>query len=218
MGIRKKRKNVIKMLFLKCIVLLFLIITITLSVLMIIDKKITPYALLLADNYIKGELNYKISETITEIIVKYDVKTDDLYRVIYDSDNNVKSIETNTILINKICAEIAKKLSVSLLTSDIQVIEVPLGTILNIELLSNYGPKYKIVVKPVGIVDVEYETSFESVGLNQSNYRLDLIIDSKIQLANPFREETIDVVREVTLINNVINGEVPNGVILPTYN
>ncbi len=169
--------------------------------------------MVMADNYIKSELNYKISKTVTEVIVESNVKTSDLYSVTTNNEGNIKSIETNTVLVNSICSNIVEELSLEFLNSDIHIIEVPIGIILNVELFSNFGPTYKVKVKPIGVVDVDYNTTFTSAGLNQSNYKLDLNVSSKVQFVNPLRSQVIDVNREVTLINNVINGEVPSGYI-----
>ncbi len=178
---------------------------------MLIDKKIMPYAMIMADNYIKSELNYKISKAVTDIIIENNIKTADLYTTYKGSSGEIKSIETNTVLVNSLCSAVVEELSMEFLNSDIHVIEVPIGILFNVELLSNYGPSYKVRVKPIGAVDVSYDTAFTSAGLNQSNYKLDLIVNSKVQFANPIRSETIDVNREITLINNVINGDVPEG-------
>ncbi len=208
---RTVKKNKLKRKYFKYITLFSFSISIIIFFLIIIDKKIMPYAMVMADNYIKSELNYKISNAVTEVIVENNIKTSDLYNVKYDIKGSIKSIETNTVLVNNICSSVVEDLSLDFLNSKIHVIEVPMGIILNIELFSNYGPYYKVRIKPVGAVDVTYDTSFTSAGVNQSNYKLNLTVDSKIQFANPLRVDTIDVKREITLINNVINGEVPDG-------
>ncbi len=207
----KVKKNNVKQVVINITIIIFLVVSVVIFSLIVVDKKIMPYTMVMADNYIKSELNYKISKAVTNIIIENNIKTSDLYNVTFDSKGTVKAIETNTVLINNICSAVIENLSLDFLNSKIHVIEVPMGIILNVELFSNYGPTYKVRIKPIGAIDVTYDTSFTSAGVNQSNYKLNLTVDSKIQFANPLRVETIDVRREITLINNVINGDVPEG-------
>ena len=45
---------------------------------------------------------------------------------------------------------------------------------------------------PQGIVDVDYETSFESVGINQINYKIWITISVDIKMAQE-RTEAVDL-------------------------
>lgn len=203
----KKIKKILKKIF----VLSMLFVTLTILLVIYLDKKISPYGMIAADNYVKSEFNFEISKVISEILKEKKLKTSDLYTIIYDENNSVKAIETNTVLINSICSDIVKELSALFLGSEMREIKIPIGIIFNLEILSNVGPNYLINFKPVGAVDVEYVTDFKSAGLNQSNFTLDLIVNTQIKYINPYRSEVINVTRNINLVNSVINGEVPKG-------
>jgi len=68
----------------------------------------------------------------------------------------------------------------------------------------------------MGNAQVDYETGFEAVGINQVNFQVWLKVDSVIAVVNPLQRQEITVSRKVSLVNTVITGEVPSVYLSPS--
>lgn len=206
---RDRKKNRVKNFMFKATIILVVCISVVGLILIEVDKRMLPYVEIIGKNYVKNYLNLKISNTVIKEINKKNISNEDLYKIKRDSNGNVKSLEVNTIKINEICAYIAEDLSKELMNMGGTLVELPAGLILNIELFSNLGPNYKIWVVPTGNVEVSYRSSFESGGYNQSRFKLTLEIRGILQIVDPLNTEELEVLREIELVNTIINGDVP---------
>ncbi len=204
------KKNSIKKKIIKFCGILFLLTWLLIITMQYVDNKLLPYVLVIVDNYIKNDLNIEVSKSVLNTVSENNISMDEIYNLRTDIDGNVKSLEVNTIKMNELCAEIAQDLSEDLMEIEDKLIELPLGIISDVEVLSNLGPTYKIWVMAVGNVEVSYKTDFTTAGYNQSHFKLGLEIKIEVQLANPLRKESIEVIREVGLVNTIINGDVPS--------
>ena len=61
----------------------------------------------------------------------------------------------------------------------------------------------------MGQSHVDYETSFVSVGINQTNFKVWLDVITEIQMVNPLEKDIVKTNRKVMIIDSVIKGNVP---------
>lgn len=119
----------------------------------------------------------------------------------------------NTMYMNKIASDVALTIQEHLkqirTTSD----RIPLGNALGSQLLAQYGPKIKLTVTPLGMVDVNFGTEFEQSGINQTRHRIFLIVTTDVRVIVPFSTNNIKVTTYVPLAETVIVGRVPKSYI-----
>jgi hypothetical protein len=63
---------------------------------------------------------------------------------------------------------------------------------------------------PTGNALVNYESRFGAVGINQAHFEVWLTVVSTIRIINPVQSSTVTVIREVSLVDTVISGVVPD--------
>ena len=65
----------------------------------------------------------------------------------------------------------------------------------------------------MGETEVTPFTSFSEAGINQTYYRLGLSVTVRLRLVNPLQSHTVTTVRQVLLVETVLQGEVPSGMV-----
>jgi len=174
------------------------------------DKKALPIVLSISQKYATTEVNNKINFVIESIISDMKVKSSDFYENTIDKNNKLNYLEVNSMLINEICNKSAVKISKELNKMKENKITLPIGIISGFGSISNFGPKIKIEIMPMGDAMVDYETKFDAVGINQINFQVWLNIETNVNIINPFYNDEIKIKRKLMLVNTIFNGDVPN--------
>lgn len=122
---------------------------------------------------------------------------------------NGESYTANTALVNQFCALLSADITSSLNELPKEVIYIPLGAATNLSFFANMGPKIPFTLLPMGAVKVDYVTDFNSVGINQINYKIWLDISMEMKIVNPLYQETLTMERKIMLADLVFGGKVP---------
>lgn len=173
------------------------------------DAKMLPTAIATFNHTVKNKINIVINSAVDDVINKNKIESKDFYNCTLDNEGRISTLSLNTVLVNEICGKIAVEASKRLMNMETVAIEVPLGALLGIDVLSNMGPTFTVLITPVGNTTVDYKTSFQSAGINQINFQVWLNIETGIRIVNPNRELEIKVNRTVTLVNTIFSGVVP---------
>jgi len=181
-----------------------------------LDKRLMPSVLTVVDMKSKTKINAVINDSVGEIVKELGVSSSDFYERTTDGDGRILSMSVNTLLVNDICSRVAMDVSGKLVTLEKEKISMPLGSLLGIQAFANHGPDYTVTIIPMGNAQVDYETGFEAVGINQVNFQVWLKVDSVIAVVNPLQRQEITVTRKVSLVNTVITGEVPSVYLSPS--
>lgn len=176
--------------------------------LILFETKVIPIAITISEKYAVTEINSQINKATEEVISEMGLTQKDFFITSYSDKENYISV--NTLLINEVCSNLSVKISSRLNEMPKEKITLPLGIITGLDMLSNTGPKYEITISQMGSSEIDYETSFESVGINQINFQIYLNINSEISIINPFYSKNVKIKRKLMLVNTVFNGEVPS--------
>ena len=155
-----------------------------------------------ARNLANDAIDYAVNKAMLEI----NALSSDYYEV--DEDN--MTIYADTMLINQLCSAVSENINDEADELSHIKIEVPVGAVFGIDILSNSGPKAVFSLRQMGESRVDYETSFVSVGINQTNFKVWLDVATEIQMVNPLRTQTLETNRKVMIIDSVIKGSVPD--------
>lgn len=160
----------------------------------------------------------KINESLKEGI--YNEELDGpLLKVERDSEGNIKYIEPDTKLINKLVLGFSEGVKENYSLEDIQFCKVNLGVITGNKLLSQLPIMTKIKVQPLSLTKFQCETGFETQGINQTRYYVCCTVKSKVRILAPFTNKTAVIERNYQLAEAIIVGVVPdNYVMVPDEN
>ena len=123
------------------------------------------------------------------------------------TSGNVLTIDVATI--NQISTEITLAVESRFQNLRDQVVEIPLGAFTGNTLVSGMGPNIGIRVISRGNVRTEIRSEFESRGINQTIYRIYLLITGEIRVFTPYNAVDEQVAQQVLLVETVIVGDVP---------
>ena len=188
-------------------ILLILIISIfTVSSALSSDSAFMETVITQAEIETKSSANNIINTAIQETIDEMNISSSDF---IIKENSDISSISANTVLINEFCSNISNKISDYFKLEYENIIEIPVGSLFGIEWLSNIGPSIGFNIMPSKEALVNYNTEFNSVGINQSNFKIWIDINTTVRIINPLQKKEIEFNRKVMIVDTVINGVVP---------
>ena len=119
-------------------------------------------------------------------------------------------VQSNTSLINKLVSSFASSMQKKYDAAEPQEIELSYGTLLGSKLLSQIDLNVNIRILPLSVAKCDFETEFESQGINQTKYKIYIIIESNVRVLEPFSSSSFKVKNKMLVAEVVIVGEVPD--------
>lgn len=174
----------------------------------ILDSTLKPIILAYCDAEARGIALETINETIrTEF--KNKISYDDIITVKTDKDGNIVMIQANSVELNRIGSEISLSVQDRIRNIEGRKGSIPIGVVLKNDILANYGPKIPFKMKPVGSVNTNYRSEFQSAGINQTRHIIYLDIKASVQVIVPFARNNVSVTTSVPISESIIVGKVP---------
>jgi len=175
------------------------------------DRRILPMVLEAEELRLQAEINNVINYVINEIIRESGVTAQDfLIQTGSTGEAQAKPVlSVNTVLVNDICNAAAQRISERLNNLEPEIATVPMGMAFGLDTLAQRGPRFSFRLAPIGNALVNYETSFTAVGINQTHFAVWLTVESVVRIINPVHSSEIFVTRNVSLVDTVISGVVP---------
>mgnify|MGYP000878736445 CR=1 FL=1 len=162
------------------------------------------------------EVKSMITRTVTNAVREQFLNPDDVKELLTirtDSDGNITFVESNTAAMNSLATELTQRVQKQYQWKEATEIDVPVGSILGSQVLSQFGPSISLKVLPIGMSRVNYKTEFESMGINQTKYKVYLEMESLARVLAPFSIKNIEVQHTILIAEAVIVGEVPEAYI-----
>jgi len=174
------------------------------------DRRILPMVLEAAELRIQAEINNVINYVVQEIITERRVTAADfLIQSPYTVGHSGPVLSVNTVLVNDICNAAAQRISERLNNLEPEIVSVPMGMAFGLDTLAQTGPRFSFTLAPIGNALVDHESSFSAVGINQIHFAVWLTVESVVRIINPVHSSEIIVMRNVSLVDTVISGVVP---------
>ena len=158
----------------------------------------------------KGMITEIINQTIKEDFSGKDYE-ENLFIVKSGKDDKVQMVQSNTSLINRMVAEFAVNLQKKYDSIEPRAIKLSYGSLVGSKLLSEADHlKINIKILPLSVTKCDFETEFESQGINQTKYKIYITIESNVRVLQPFSAENFKIKNKMLISEVVIVGEVPD--------
>ena len=122
----------------------------------------------------------------------------------------VRPINTDIEKINRLQTDIASAILRGLSTTDGLEVKIPFGNILGLPVLLNVGPKISYKIAPVSNVHVHFEDTFKSAGINQTQFSVNLLIDTEVLYSVSAYQDSVSVSSTLPVVQLVLIGDIPN--------
>ncbi|HEX3038532.1 MAG TPA: sporulation protein YunB [Oscillospiraceae bacterium] len=149
-----------------------------------------------------------INSTVTEELTKSNIKYDDMVNIERDNNGKVLAITTNIVKMNELKSSILTAVQQKLSDQHNEV-GIPLGTLLGSDFLHGRGPNVPLQLTLSGNVNGDFQSKFESAGINQTRHQIYLQVHMSVYSFIPGYNTTTEVTTGVAIAETIIVGEVP---------
>lgn len=204
---KKDKRNRIKWFI--CLVLLFVLAVYSA---VFTEQIIKPNLAAIAEVKVKAMIASIVNEAVHEQFVS-NPAAKELLTIKTDQEGNITFMESNTAAMNSLASKLTQSVQEQYRWEDAAQLRVPAGSILGSQILSQFGPSVKLKVLPIGTSKINFRTEFESMGINQTKYKVYMELDSQARVLAPFSINNIEVQNTILVAEAIIVGEVPNSYI-----
>ena len=151
-----------------------------------------------------------INDAVLAELENEDADYSKLVTLTTNADGEVISLESNVMNINKLKTRIAQRLEREIERLSEIDIQIPIGTLLGIQLLHGKGFSVGMTVQPMGFATASIISEFSEAGLNQTLHRLVIEIKADVDAIIPGFSTRVPVKTTIVAAETVIVGRVPN--------
>lgn len=173
----------------------------------LIFTKLQPSFIEYAKVYSNNIANEVVNSAVDDVFVKEEYQS--LAKIMENSSENIKAIETDTAKVNRLKSAIIQSMQKNIDLHKSDTVYVPLGSCSNLYFLAGLGPKVPIRIYPVSIVNADFKESFDSVGINQVKHKLYLDVSMKMSFVGMMFAQSDTVETSVLLNETIIVGDTP---------
>ncbi len=200
---KRKRRQKILILFLAFLfILIFTIVK--------VDSRIRPTIKEVAKNKAVLMSQKALNAAVEEEMQNTDISYNSLVHTEYGEDGNVKSLQVDTAKLNLLKANITKRAIEKIEAYKNEYIQVPIGILLDSDLLIGVGPKLRIDLSVSGNVLSDIKSSFQKSGINQTHHYINLNFKFSVYAIIPGYNTGVNIDSSITVAETVIVGEVPS--------
>ncbi len=173
-----------------------------------LNENVNPAVMRMSESKVRALSNKAVNESIYEVSSNENVY-DDLVNISYDNNGNVVLIQANSLEINNLTREIVKVCQKNLEEIGEDAIRIPIGSLTGVPIFNGRGPSLNFRVVPVGSIVCNFVSSFESAGINQTNHKIYINIETKVSLLLPTDHKDITTITQILVCESIIVGNVP---------
>ena len=149
-------------------------------------------------------MNTSVSEVLQE---HYPAR--DLLKIEKDEQGRVAMVSADAAEMNQIVYECVERAQEKIAQLERDKIPIPLGNAIGSRLFSGKGPDIRIGVLPMGAVSAEYFTEFYAAGINQTRYKIYMVLKSDMALVVGRSSQSVHIESQVLIADAIIVGTVP---------
>ncbi len=162
--------------------------------------------------YTSAETRALTEEAINRAVSKVINQTlayDSLININYTTNGEIASFTANQYEINSISRKIVEQTQIEMSSLGNNGLNINLGTLSGIPFLIGRGPVINFKLTPIGAVGSNFESLFESAGINMTKHTLYLYINVHVNIVLPIKSYEIYTTNQVLLAESIIVGKVP---------
>ena len=189
------------------IIPLLIIVSVVLFCLFFV-KNAAPVISDISEEEVRAVTSNTVREATMSVLAENSHETPEI--ITYDNEGNISTIQMNYVLINKIVQECGYATHKKLSSLGMRGIDIPLGSLSRFVFLAGKGPNVNIKLFPIGSVHVEIVSKFISQGINQTNHKIYLSINSDVSIVLPGSNNSISALAEILICDTIIVGKIPS--------
>lgn len=198
---RRRKKRFAPGLLLVLLALFFSLIFLTAK----LRPMIMEYSVNLVQNVVIQAINQAVNEKISAEKAEYQ----NLVQLERDGTNHVTALSTDVIKMNSMKTGIVSFVYNRISQLEKDMIQIPLGNIVDEDLLAGIGPDIKVGMSGLGTVQADFISAFTAAGINQTRHSILLEVTANITVLSPGGNKTVEITSRFPITDTVIVGTVP---------
>ena len=192
----------------KLFIFMFIFIFFFSGVLCFLNFVINPVIIETSSAKVKSLSQNAVNTAVFEVIKDASIY-DSLIKIQRDENGNITMITNNAVRINYLSREIIENAQKKLEYLGSKGVNIPLGTFSGMPILVGHGPLVNIKLIPIGAINCNFSSKFISAGINQTNHKIYLEVNSNINIILPTASQNINTKTQIMIAENIIIGKIP---------
>ena len=201
----KKRRTIWKGASIGMIITAFICIGVFIWIKTVVEPNLEEVSQMRAEVLVSRAVNKALTEQFQK-----EGGQDELFIVKKNEEGKTEMVQADSMAINVLMTQLTANLQKSFKSMDEEPLEVPIGTLIGSKLFSQTGPSMDLKVVPTSVLSTDFKTEFESKAINQTKYKIYIILKCRVKVMAPFCSSTFNTSSTILLAETVILGEVPD--------
>lgn len=180
------------------------------SVIGLLEAKLRPVVAEVAAAQTQNTMTAVVEHAVTASLAERQVSYSDFVTIQREERGTITALTTDMARMNLLRVELSTAILEALEGVDISDIQIPLGSLFDLESLWAKGPSIKVRAMTVGTVRTEFDSQLTSAGVNQTLHRIWLDVSVPMTLMLPGGEIETDLNTRLCVAETVIVGQVPD--------
>jgi sporulation protein YunB len=173
-----------------------------------LNTSVNPIIIAVSEAQIRAMSIKAVNNAISSVMQTENVYNN-LVTIQEDDEGNISLIQANTLEINKLTNDLMIQTQAQIETMGEEGVSVPIGSFSGLPVLNGIGPNVKLKLFPVGNVECGLINEFNTAGINQTNHRIYVDLQTRISLVLPLETQIITTAVQLLITESIIIGEVP---------
>ena len=196
----------------------------------ILSNKIGPVYLDIAEKEVKKLIILVINNSINDEIIS-EIGNNELFDILKNNNNEIVLIDYNSANVNKFLALVVRTVSnnldliengkYNLLSFDLEgydnkllnkgiIADIPFGSLLGLNLLSNVGPRIPVKFNLIKDVSGGIDTKINEYGINNAYMEVLVKVNVNVNINLLFLSKTVSIECSIPISMKIIQGNIPN--------
>lgn len=180
------------------------------SIIALLEHKLRPVVAEIAAAQAQNNMTAVVENAVTADLAARQVSYVDFVTIQRDEGGAITALTTDMARMNLLRSELTAAILETLEGVDVSDVQVPLGSLFDLEPLWAKGPTLKAKSMTVGTVRAEFDSQLTSAGVNQTLHRIWLEVDVPMTLLLPGGEVETALHTRLCVAETVIVGKVPD--------
>lgn len=150
------------------------------------------------------------NDAVLNVLAKNDITYNNLSNVSRDAEGMITGIEIDIEKVNRLKSQISSEMSRIISQKNKYDLNIPVGTLIGSEYTTGYGPKIRFKMQLTETAILDFESCFNSAGINNVLHQIIIKIDVKASVLMMGGTDGFSVSTTALAAQTVIAGGVPD--------
>ena len=150
------------------------------------------------------------NQTVAQVLQDYAEACTDAIVVVYDGEQKVSAVHTNTSWVNLVRTAITDRTITAMEQFSSLSVSLPIGSLLGWDWVSGLGPPITFPVSFTATILSDVSSVLVAEGINQSMYRVLVHLEISLYVVTPGGRSTVGTKTSYPMAETVLLGEVPD--------